>query len=70
MKTAIHPETRLTTVTCSSCGTTFETRSTLPSIQIEICSECHPAYTGAERAVYRSSRIERFERRRAAARST
>jgi large subunit ribosomal protein L31 len=69
MKTAIHPENRLTTVTCSSCGTTFETRSTRPSIQIEICSECHPAYTGTERAVHRSSRIERFERRRAAARA-
>jgi large subunit ribosomal protein L31 len=69
MKTAIHPETQIATVTCSSCGATFETRSTRPSIEVEICSECHPAYTGMERAVHRGSRIERFERRRAAARS-
>jgi large subunit ribosomal protein L31 len=67
MKTTIHPETRIATVTCSSCGTTFTTRSTRPSIEVEVCSECHPAYTGVERVVQRGSRIERFERRRAAA---
>jgi large subunit ribosomal protein L31 len=69
MKVAIHPETTVATVTCSTCGTTFETRSTSPSLKVEICSQCHPAYTGVERAVSRSGRIERFERRRAAARS-
>jgi large subunit ribosomal protein L31 len=67
MKTGIHPELTTTTVSCSSCGTTFEMRSTRPSIQIEVCSECHPAYTGIERPVSRGSRIERFERRRAVA---
>jgi large subunit ribosomal protein L31 len=67
MKNAIHPELNTTTVTCSNCGTTFETRSTRPSIQVEVCSQCHPAYTGKERAVSRGSRIERFERRRDAA---
>jgi large subunit ribosomal protein L31 len=67
MKNAIHPELNTTTVTCSTCGTTFETRSTRPSIQVEVCSQCHPAYTGKERAVSRGSRIERFERRRDAA---
>jgi large subunit ribosomal protein L31 len=67
MKTTIHPETRIATVTCSSCGTTFATRSTRESIEVEVCSECHPAYTGVERTVHRGSRIERFERRRAAA---
>ncbi len=67
MKTAIHPETLVATVTCSSCSTTFEIRSTRPSIDVEVCSACHPAYTGVERAVQRGSRIERFERRRAAA---
>ena len=69
MKTAIHPELTLTTVSCSTCGTTFETRSTRPSIQIEACSRCHPVYTGAERNVSAGSRIERFERRRARAAS-
>ena len=63
----IHPMTRLATVSCSSCGTTFETRTTRSSIQVEVCSECHPAYTGAKPTVRSGSRIERFERRRAAA---
>ncbi len=67
MNTAIHPETQVATVTCTTCGTSFETRSTRPSIQIEVCSACHPAYTGVERSVRRGDRIERFERRRAAA---
>jgi large subunit ribosomal protein L31 len=68
MNTAIHPDTVLATVACSSCGTTFETRSTRASIEVEVCSQCHPAYTGRERTVRRGGRIERFERRRAAAR--
>jgi large subunit ribosomal protein L31 len=67
MKNAIHPELNTTTMTCSNCGTTFETRSTGSSIQVEVCSHCHPAYTGKERTVSRGSRIERFERRRDAA---
>jgi large subunit ribosomal protein L31 len=69
MKTALHPETRIATVRCSSCGTTFETRSTRASIEVEICSACHPTYTGVERVAHRGSRIERFERRRATARA-
>jgi large subunit ribosomal protein L31 len=64
VKNAIHPNTTRATVTCSSCGATFETHSTRPSITVEVCSQCHPAYTGVERAVSRGSRIERFERRR------
>jgi large subunit ribosomal protein L31 len=67
MKTAIHPEIQVATVTCTTCGTTFETRSTRPAIQVEVCSSCQPAYTGEARVVRRSDRIERFERRRAAA---
>jgi large subunit ribosomal protein L31 len=69
MKTAIHPETRIATVACSSCGATFETRSSRGSIEVEICSACHPAYTGVERTIHRGSRIERFQRRRAASRA-
>jgi len=67
MRTGIHPQLTATTVSCSNCGTTFETRSTRPSLHVEVCSQCHPAYTGVERAVSRGSRIERFERRRARA---
>jgi large subunit ribosomal protein L31 len=68
MRTAIHPQTAVAPVTCTSCGTTFEVSSTRASIVVEVCSACHPAYTGVERTVARGSRIERFERRRAAAR--
>ena len=68
MKTQIHPELHVVTATCASCGTTFETRSTRPTVAVEVCSACHPAYTGVERSVARGGRIERFERRRAAAR--
>jgi large subunit ribosomal protein L31 len=68
MKTAIHPEIQVATVTCTTCGTTFQTRLTRAAIQVETCSACHPAYTGAQRVVRRSDRIERFERRRAQAR--
>jgi large subunit ribosomal protein L31 len=67
MKTQTHPELHVVTATCASCGTTFEIRSTRPSVAVEICSACHPAYTGVERAVARGGRIERFERRRARA---
>jgi large subunit ribosomal protein L31 len=67
MRTGIHPQLTATTFSCSNCGTTFETRSTRPSLHVEVCSQCHPAYTGRERAVSRGSRIERFERRRARA---
>jgi large subunit ribosomal protein L31 len=67
MKTAIHPDIQVATVTCTTCGSSFETRSTRPAIQVEVCSACHPAYTGEARVVRRGDRIERFERRRAAA---
>ena len=67
MKTGIHPKTMVATVTCTTCGTTFETRARQASIDVEVCSACHPAYTGVERVSPRGGRIERFERRRAAA---
>jgi large subunit ribosomal protein L31 len=59
-----HPEPELTSVSCSACGNEFTTRSTRSNLVIDICSNCHPAYTGVERTVTRGSRIERFERRR------
>jgi len=63
-----HPELKHTTVRCSSCERTFVTRSTRSEIVVDVCSNCHPAYTGVERHNQTGSRIERFERRRAASR--
>jgi large subunit ribosomal protein L31 len=54
----------LATVRCTTCGNTFTTRSTRSELVVDVCSNCHPAYTGVERAVRSGNRIERFERRR------
>jgi large subunit ribosomal protein L31 len=63
MKENLHPDYQIALVACS-CGNTFETRSTNPVISAEICSACHPFYTGKQKVIDRSGRIERFERRR------
>jgi large subunit ribosomal protein L31 len=60
----LHPELKLASVRCTTCGNTFTTRSTRSEIVVDVCSNCHPAYTGMERAASSGSRIERFERRR------
>jgi large subunit ribosomal protein L31 len=65
--TTTHPELYTTTVRCTTCGNEFTTRSTRPDIVVDVCSSCHPAYTGIAREVAHGSRIERFERRRARA---
>jgi large subunit ribosomal protein L31 len=62
MRAEIHPEYRRCVVTCA-CGNTFETRSTLPQIQVEVCSNCHPYYTGQQRLVDTAGRVERFKRK-------
>ncbi|MDQ3823566.1 MAG: 50S ribosomal protein L31 [Actinomycetota bacterium] len=63
-----HPQTHLVDVRCSSCGASFATRSTAGGdIVVDVCSNCHPAYTGRERSVGSGSRVERFNRRRARA---
>jgi large subunit ribosomal protein L31 len=62
-----HPELHLVEVRCSACGTSFHTRSTADAIAADVCSNCHPAYTGVERTVATGGRIERFNRRRALA---
>jgi large subunit ribosomal protein L31 len=64
----IHPDLQQTAVRCTTCGTAFATRSTRAALVVDVCSNCHPAYTGVERATRSGGRIERFERRRAAAR--
>ena len=62
MKEGIHPEYGPAKVTCA-CGSTFETRSTKPTINVEICSNCHPFFTGKQKFVDSEGRVERFKRR-------
>jgi len=62
MRTDIHPEYKTVTVRCS-CGNSFETRSTADEMRVELCSECHPFYTGKQKLVDSGGRIEKFERR-------
>jgi large subunit ribosomal protein L31 len=59
-----HPDLQMTHVRCSACGNEFTTRTVRESLVLEVCSNCHPAYTGVERPTVQGSRIERFERRR------
>jgi large subunit ribosomal protein L31 len=62
-----HPMLHVADVRCSSCGASFAVRSTVEAISTDVCSNCHPAYTGRERAFESGSRIARFNRRRALA---
>ena len=62
MRSKIHPDYVECTVTCG-CGNTFETRSTKPQIHVEVCSQCHPFYTGKQKFVDTAGRVERFQRR-------
>ena len=63
VKAEIHPEYVVSHVTCT-CGNEFTTRSTNPEIRVEICSECHPFYTGKQKIVDTGGRIERFNKKR------
>ena len=62
MKADIHPEYQLTTVHCG-CGNTFTTRSTKSELHVEICSACHPFYTGKQKILDTGGRVARFEAR-------
>lgn len=62
MKKGIHPEYVTCTVRCG-CGNTFETRSTVKEIHAEICSACHPFYTGTEKFIDTAGRVERFQKK-------
>jgi large subunit ribosomal protein L31 len=62
MKQDIHPEYKIATVHCS-CGNTFQTRSTKSELRVEICSNCHPFYTGKQKLIDAGGRVERFQRR-------
>ena len=62
MKSGIHPKYKKCAVACA-CGATFETRSVLEKINVEICSKCHPFYTGKQKLVDTAGRVEKFQRR-------
>jgi large subunit ribosomal protein L31 len=68
MKAAIHPEYVLAHVRCS-CSNESYTRSTKPELHVEICSACHPFYTGKQKLVDTGGRVERFKRRAARSRA-
>ena len=63
MRKGIHPKYQKVTVTCVSCGNTFETGSTKGEIRVDTCSKCHPFYTGEQKFVQAAGRIDRFNKR-------
>jgi large subunit ribosomal protein L31 len=66
MKKDIHPKYNLNTKATCACGAVFEVGSTMPEIKMEICSQCHPFYSGAEKIIDTAGRVERFNKRKAA----
>lgn len=62
MKAGIHPKYEKTTIRCA-CGATFETASTREDIKIEICSKCHPFYTGQQKLTNTGGRVDKFKKR-------
>jgi large subunit ribosomal protein L31 len=62
MKKGIHPEYFQTTISCT-CGAIYEVYSTVKDLKVEICSSCHPFFTGKQKLVDTAGRVERFERK-------
>ncbi len=62
MKKGVHPEYCETTVTCA-CGEVIRTRSTKKNIRVEICSKCHPFYTGKQKFIDSAGRVDRFKKK-------
>ncbi|MFH0764798.1 MAG: 50S ribosomal protein L31 [Calditrichota bacterium] len=62
MKDKIHPPYPLSTISCA-CGNTFRTRSSVGDIKVEICSNCHPFYTGKQKLVDTAGRVDKFYRK-------
>jgi len=62
MKPKIHPEYKRSIVTCA-CGNTFETKSTIGDIKIDVCSVCHPFFSGVQKFVDTDGRVEKFKKR-------
>ena len=63
MKAKIHPNVNVCKVTCTSCGHTFETLSTMKEIRVDTCAECHPFYTGKQRFVQAAGRVDKFNKK-------
>ena len=59
MKKGIHPEYKIGTVTCA-CGSSFQVRSTVGDLQVDVCSSCHPFFTGKQKLVDTAGRVEKF----------
>jgi len=62
MKAGIHPEYKEATIRCS-CGTEYKTRSTRGDMHVEICSACHPFYTGTQKIIDAAGRVDRFKKK-------
>lgn len=62
MKKGIHPNYVESTVSCA-CGSSFQTRSVKPVLKVDVCSKCHPFFTGQQRILDSAGRVERFRRR-------
>jgi len=62
MKDKIHPKYEATTITCA-CGEVIHTRSTRPNIKVEICSKCHPFFTGLTKLMDTAGRVEKFKKK-------
>jgi large subunit ribosomal protein L31 len=67
MKQGIHPDYVAATVECHGCGNRFQTRATTSNIEVEICAECHPFYTGKQKLVDVAGRVDRFRAHQEAA---
>jgi large subunit ribosomal protein L31 len=63
MKNNIHPNYHQITITCVGCGTTFTTGSTAKDAKVDICSKCHPFFTGQKKLIDTEGRVEKFEKR-------
>ncbi|MDT7043419.1 50S ribosomal protein L31 [Candidatus Nitronereus thalassa] len=62
MKAGIHPDYREATVSCA-CGSKFQTRSTVGDLKVDICSSCHPFFTGTQKLMDTEGRVERFKKK-------
>ena len=62
MKPGIHPDYQPTTISCA-CGEVIHTRSTVPALRVEICSKCHPLFTGRQKLIDTEGRVERFQKK-------
>ena len=68
MKPDIHPQLHLVTAVCA-CGNTFQVHSTSDELRLELCSDCHPYFTGKQKLIDTAGRVERFNKRYAASQS-